>query len=64
MHPEKIYKSNDQKRSGDNENAILWTPLLTPFAEIDTFGPTGPGCLLYGERTDTGAQRCHFPVTL
>jgi hypothetical protein len=28
------------------KNAILWTPLLTPFAEMDTFGPNGPGFLL------------------
>lgn len=32
-------KSNARKRSGDNENAILWTPLLTPFAQTDMLGP-------------------------
>jgi hypothetical protein len=32
-------KSNARKRSGDTENAILWTPLLTPFAQTDTLGP-------------------------
>lgn len=40
-------KSNARKRSGDNENAILWTPVLTPFAQMDTFGPKGLGFLLY-----------------
>jgi hypothetical protein len=32
-------KSNARKRSGDNENAILWTPLLTPFAQTDMLAP-------------------------
>ena len=64
MHPHEIYKSNDQKRSGNNENAILWTPLLTPLGEMDTSGPTGPGFLLYGERTDPEAYSVTFPVTL
>jgi hypothetical protein len=42
-------KSNARKRSGDNEKAILWTPLLTPFAQTDMLGPKGLGFLLYGE---------------
>lgn len=45
-------KSNARKRSGDNENAILWTPLLTPFAQTDMLGPKGLGFLLYGERVE------------
>ena len=45
-------KSNARKRSGDTENAILWTPLLTPFAQTDMLGPKGPGFLLYGERVE------------
>jgi hypothetical protein len=32
-------KSNARKRSGDNKNAILWTPLLTPFAQTDMLRP-------------------------
>jgi hypothetical protein len=32
-------------RLGGNEGAILWTPLLTPFASTDTLAPKGPGCL-------------------
>jgi hypothetical protein len=44
---EKKTKSNARKRSGDNENAILWTPVLTPFAQMDTLGPKGLGFLLY-----------------
>ena len=48
IHPDEIYRSKDHKRSGDNKNAILWTPLLTPFAKMDTFGPKRPGFLLYG----------------
>lgn len=46
------HKSNVQKQSGDNKNAILWTPLLTPFAQIDMFGPKRLGFLLYGERVE------------
>jgi hypothetical protein len=42
------------------KNMILWTPLLTPFAKMDTFGPKRPGFLLYGERTDTGDYRVTF----
>jgi hypothetical protein len=45
-------KSNARKRSGDNKNAILWTPLLTPFAQMDMLGPKGLGFLLYGERVE------------
>jgi hypothetical protein len=45
-------KSNARKRSGDNENAILWTPLLTPFAQMDILGPKGLGFLLYGGRVE------------
>jgi hypothetical protein len=32
-------KSNAQESSGDNENAILWTPLLITFAQTDMVGP-------------------------
>jgi hypothetical protein len=32
-------ESNGQKSSGDNENAILWTPLLITFAQTDMVGP-------------------------
>jgi hypothetical protein len=32
-------KPNTQKSSGDNENAILWTPLLITFAQMDMVGP-------------------------
>jgi hypothetical protein len=49
---EKKNKSNGRKRSGDNKNAILWTPLLTPFAQTDMLGPKGLGFLLYGERVE------------
>jgi hypothetical protein len=45
-------KSNARKRSGDNKNAILWTPLLTPFAQMDILGPKGLGFLLYGGRVE------------
>jgi hypothetical protein len=50
--PKKKNKSNARKRSGDNENAILWTPLLTPFAQTDMLRPKGLGFLLYGERVE------------
>jgi hypothetical protein len=45
-------KSNARKQSGNNENAILWTPLLTPFAQTDMLGPKGLGFPLYGERVE------------
>jgi hypothetical protein len=32
-------KLDGQKLSGDNENAILWTPLLITFAQMDMVGP-------------------------
>jgi len=32
----------------------LWTPLLTPFAQMDMLGPKGLGFLLYGERVERG----------
>jgi hypothetical protein len=32
-------ESNAQKPSGDNENAILWTPLLITFVQMDMVGP-------------------------
>ena len=32
-------KSNAQKSSGDNKNAILWTPLLITFVQMDVVGP-------------------------
>jgi hypothetical protein len=32
-------KSKTQESSGDNENAILWTPLLITFAQTDMVGP-------------------------
>ena len=35
-----------RKSSGNTKKAILWTPLLTPFAQMDTFGPKRPGFLL------------------
>jgi hypothetical protein len=54
-------KSNARKRSGDNENAILWTPLLTPFAQTDMLGPKGLGFLLYGERVERNLMG-HMPV--
>jgi hypothetical protein len=54
-------KSNARKRSGDNENAILWTPLLTPFAQMDTLGPKGLGFLLYGGRAERDLKG-HLPV--
>jgi hypothetical protein len=41
-------KSNARKRSGDNENAILWTPLLTLFGKMDMWAPKRLGFLLYG----------------
>jgi hypothetical protein len=50
-------KSNARKRSGDNENAILWTPLLTPFAQTDMLEPKGLGFLLYGERVERNLMR-------
>lgn len=52
---QKKTKSNARKRSGDNENAILWTPLLTPFAQTDILGPKGLGFLLYEGRGLKGA---------
>jgi len=54
-------KSNARKRSGDNENAILWTPLLTPFAQMDILGPWGLGFLLYGGRAERNLKGC-LPV--
>lgn len=52
MWPKKKNESNARKQSGDNEKAILWTPLLTPFAQTDMLGPKGLGFLLYGERVE------------
>jgi hypothetical protein len=54
-------KSNARKRSGDNEKAILWTPLLTPFAQTDMLGPKGLGFLLYGERVERNLMG-HMPI--
>jgi len=54
-------KSNARKRSGDNENAILWTPLLTPFAQMDILGPKGLGFLLYGGRVERNLKG-HLPI--
>jgi hypothetical protein len=54
-------KSNARKRSGDTKKAILWTPLLTPFAQTDTLGPKGPGFLLYGGRVERNLMG-HMPV--
>jgi hypothetical protein len=39
-------------RLGDNEGAILWTPLLTPFVQTDTLAPKGPGFLPCGGRVE------------
>jgi hypothetical protein len=52
-------KSNARKRSGDNKNAILWTPLLTPFAQMDMLGPNRLGFLLYGERVEREPDGTH-----
>jgi hypothetical protein len=52
-------KSNARKRSGDNKNAILWTPLLTPFAQTDMLGPKRLGFLLYGERVERKPDGTH-----
>jgi hypothetical protein len=60
MWPKKN-KSNARKRSGDNEKAILWTPLLTPFAQTDMLGPKGLGFLLYGERVERSLTG-HLPI--
>jgi hypothetical protein len=32
-----------KKKTSRNESAILWTPLLTLFAQMDTLAPKGPG---------------------
>ena len=50
--PKKKTSQTHPKRSGDNKNAILWTPLLTPFAQTDMLGPKGLGFLLYGRRVE------------
>jgi len=61
MCEKKKNKSNARKRSGDNKNAILWTPLLTPFAQMDILGPKRLGFLLYGERVERNLMG-HMPV--
>jgi hypothetical protein len=32
-----------KKKTSRNESAILWTPLLTLFVQMDTLAPKGPG---------------------
>jgi hypothetical protein len=44
---------------GDNEGAILWTPLLTPFVQTDTLAPKGPGFLPCGGRVEKDLKGRH-----
>lgn len=46
-----MHENNQANRKTD-KNAILWTPLLTPFAQMDMVGPKRLGFLLYGERVE------------
>jgi len=52
----KNYKSKRTKtirqRANTPKKAILWTPLLTPFAQMDMLAPKRLGFLLYGERVE------------
>jgi hypothetical protein len=48
---------NDQAVGKWAKNAILWTPLLTPFAQTDMLGPKGLGFLLYGGRVERNLMR-------
>jgi hypothetical protein len=50
-----------RKQSGDNENAILWTPLLTLFAKMDMVAPSRLVFLLYGEEWSRGDPKGLVP---
>jgi hypothetical protein len=55
----KMHENNQANRKND-KNAILWTPLLTPFAQMDMLAPKRLGFLLYGERVERNLTGHHL----
>jgi hypothetical protein len=54
-----MHENNQANRKND-KNAILWTPLLTPFAQMDMLAPKRLGFLLYGERVERNLTGHHL----